>query len=185
MQLFLQYIQTIALTVIAVSLGILGKFLYSTFNQQLANKQSEIDTLKTQIRHLECLTAPNLADQLKKLAPLVDEYAKKVADQEKTLLEMAPASKSLAEHYYRFGVARMVLEAIGILLNTVGNTDGTQASITERIKEMTSLLASTLGQAISGKTPPLPNVEASINLISELEPHLTPLLRALPSPVDS
>jgi hypothetical protein len=184
MPLYLAYIQTIALATIAVSLTILGKFLYTSFNQQLATKQTEIDTLNARIEHLEGMTAPALADQLKKLAPVVDEYAKKVAEQETRLSSMGPATLAVAQTSYRLGITRTALEAVGALLVIFKKGDGSQKSTMQNVEEMTGSLMSTLAEAISGKTPDLPHVEAILALISQQYPDFANHLRSLTPPVD-
>lgn len=184
MPLYLAYIQTIALAIIAVSLTVLGKFLYASFNQQLANKQSEIDTLKTQIQHLEGLTAPALADQLKKLAPVVDEYAKKVAEQEIQLRTMGPAGIAAVHDSYRLGITRAILETLGVMITVFAKPGLNASTMQERIAEMTKSLLSTLSQAASGKTPPLSNVEEFLKIVHEIYPDIATQLRSLPIPVD-
>ena len=183
MPFYLQVIQTISLAIIAVGIGLVGKFLYTTFRQQLANKQSEIDTLKTHIKHLESLTAPVLADQLKKLVPVVEEYAKKVGEQEAQLRTISPAGMTAAQNSYRLGIARAILEALGAFITILGKTDGT--SLHQQIAQLTVSLLSTMAEALRGKTPDLSHVEAILKVIAEQYPDIANQLRALPVPADN
>jgi len=146
MPLYLAYIQTIALAIIAGGSIVLGTFLVRGFKQQLENKQSEIDTLKTHIQHLEGLTAPALADQLKKLAPVVDEYAKKVADQETQLRTMGPVRLAIVASRIATYSVQMVFPALNELLLRCsiaivkGNTKGLRLRPTDFIFDRGSRL---------------------------------------------
>src|SRR5712691_5461735 len=167
MPFYLQVIQTVALAVIAVGICLVGKFLYTTFRQQLANKQSEIETLKTQIKHLESLTAPALADQLRKLVPVVEEYAKKVAEQESQLRVASPAGVTVAQNSYRLGIASAMLEALGAMVTILGKADGSAPSLLEQVKNLTASLVSTMTETLRGATSDLRHIETILSVISE------------------
>jgi hypothetical protein len=172
MQLTIQILQTLALIGIAAGTWMLAKFLIPLFKQQLANKQTEVDTLKAQVSHLESLAAPALADQLKKLAPLVNEYAKKAQELEAQLQTMSSGANDAIQISFRLGVGHALLEGIGLVMKmgltlTPEQFKGIETQIEQLLEPMITGLIDT----IAGKELKLAEADRALKTMQENFPN--------------
>lgn len=189
METALHIIQAISLAVVAVAGILVARAITPLLKEQLASKQAEIDTLKARIQHLEGMTAPALAEQLHKLAPLIDEYAKKNRDQEAEIKKLGQTATEDLRQSNRLGIAVGLLEGIGAL-STIGLSLQPEyyPPVETALMNAVKSLAATMSTALAGTTPELPNSRAFIHLVTSSPDPMSRLipdsLKPLKGPVD-
>lgn len=144
-----------------------GGYLVKLYYVLLDVKRAQVELLQTRVQHLEKMSAPALAEQLERVAPVLNRYAKENEEFKEKQQRMGDTAMKAALYANTVGTGQGMLEVIlafGDVLKQEamvgpGGVSYDPDVVLEKLDKLSDKLLDEAIEALKGNAPDLPRLK--------------------------